>query len=149
MVAGDGKARRTWLCALVVLLFAPLATAQPAGAVRLSTEAILQSFSNVCDNAEVQDTAGTRASNAWYADGRLVNRWSNGETSGTVIGRWTAEDGLRCVVILTGLPGAEGTQRCAPVYHAGTDFFSINPDGSVHGIHRLMPMDAPGSHCAD
>ncbi|PLW69704.1 hypothetical protein [Pseudohalioglobus lutimaris] len=136
-------------CVLVFLLLAPLAAAQPENAVRLSTAAIKQRFADVCDKAEVQDAAGTRASNAWYADGSLVNRWSNGERSGTVTGQWYAEDGMRCVVILSGLPGAEGKKRCGPVYRVGADYFSINPDGSVHGIHRLTPMDEQGSNCAD
>jgi len=149
MGEGAGKTQSTVLCPLVLLLFSPLASAQPEGAVRLSTKAIEQNFSNVCDRAEVQDAAGTLASNAWYADGRLVNQWSNGEASGTVTGHWSAEDGLRCVVILSGLTGAEGKKRCSPVYRAGGDFFSINPDGSVHGIHRLTPMDEQGSGCAD
>jgi len=139
--------RSTLSCMLACMLLAANALAQPENAVRLSTEAIKQSFANVCDNAEVQDAAGTTASNAWYADGRLVNRWSNGERSGTVTGQWSAKAGLRCVVILTGLPAAEGNRRCSPVYRAGSDYFSINPDGSVHGIHRLTPMDAPGANC--
>jgi hypothetical protein len=150
MLAVKTKAR-TWSSktsgTLLCLLLATTVVAQPENAVRLSTEAIKQSFANVCDNAEVQDAAGTTASNAWYADGRLVNRWTNGERSGTVTGQWSVEDGLRCVVILSGLPGAEGNKRCGPVYRAGSDYFSINPDGSVHGIHLLTPMDAPGANC--
>ena len=139
----------TIACALTCMLLAANALAQPENAMRLSTEAILHNFADVCDNAEVQDAAGTTASNAWHADGRLVNRWSNGERSGTVIGQWSAEDDLRCVVILSGLPDTEGGRRCGPIYRAGNDYFSLNADGSVHGIHRLTPMNAPGANCLE
>lgn len=123
------------------------ATAQPDAAVRLDTDAISRHFSDVCDRAEVQDTDGTVAINHWHADGRLVNQWRNGDTTGRVTGRWYARDNQRCVVILSGLPGADQTPRCGPVFQLGPDFFSLNSDGSIHGIHRLKPMQSGEQPC--
>ena len=92
------------------------------------------------DRASVQDSAGTTAVNAWYSDGSFVNRWQNGEHSGEVRGRWWARDDKRCIVITAGLPEREGVESCSPLYREGERYFSVNPDGSVHGIHQLSPL---------
>lgn len=118
-----------------------IADAELRKAVRLSTAEILQTFANVRDQAEVQDADHTRAVNQWYADGRFVNHWRSPHGSGKVTGRWRAQNGKRCVTILSGLPERIGRETCSPVYRLGQIYLSINPDGSVHGKHSLSPLD--------
>ncbi len=136
-----------------VLLFSPTFSsyAQPAitntrlaGAEQLSTEQIQQAFSDVRDDALVQDAAGTTAVNIWYADGSFVNNWSNAEASGRVTGRWRALHDQRCIVIESGLPEREGKEFCGAIYKQGEVYLSVNTDGSVHGRHRTTPLQ--GSH---
>ncbi len=112
-----------------------------AKAVALSTDEIRTAFSNVRDDAEVQDSSGTRATNYWYADGTFTNAWRNASGSGEVAGRWWAEDGKRCVVITSGLPDREGVEQCSPVYRHSNTYLSIESDGSIHGVHRLSPIE--------
>lgn len=107
---------------------------------QLSGEEILRDFADVQDDARVQDAAGTTAVNHWYADGRFVNRWSNGKDSGEVTGTWRVEKDQRCVTIATGLPEREGQESCGPVFQRGSEYLSFNPDGSIHGIHSLSPL---------
>ena len=117
--------------------------ALPQDARQLSTVEIREVFTDVRDAAEVRDSAGTRAVNYWYADGRFVNRWSNNGRSGEVTGQWRAYNNRRCVLILSGLPDRIGRETCAPVYQHGSTYLSINPDGSIHGVHTLSPIGAP------
>lgn len=146
---------RPWIgFVLLVCLLGPVSpvsvsaeTSQPdaAGerdnpALQLSGEQIVRDFADVRDDAKVQDAAGTTAVNHWYADGRFVNRWSNGKDSGEVTGTWRVENNQRCVTIATGLPEREGQESCGPVFQRGSDYLSFNPDGSIHGIHRLSPL---------
>ncbi len=112
-----------------------------AKAVALSTDEIRTAFSNVRDDAEVQDSSDTRATNYWYADGTFTNAWRNACGSGEVTGRWWAEDGKRCVVITGGLPDREGVEQCSPVYRHSNTYLSIESDGSIHGVHRLSPIE--------
>jgi len=125
---------------LLVALLPCIVIAQPEGARRLSTEEIRQAFANVHDTARVQNSSGTTAVNQWFADGRLINNWSNSSASGTVTARWYVENGMRCVLIQSGIPAEIGKKKCGPVYQRGMDYFSVNADGSIHGIHRLSPM---------
>ena len=127
------------LCALC-LLPASLTADDLRGAVPLTTEEIRSVFRNVRDDARVQDEAGTRAVNHWYADGRFTNSWSNDNASGSVQGRWRASDGKRCIVITVGLPDRIGRESCSTVLRRGDEYLSLNPDGSIHGIHRLSPI---------
>ncbi len=117
----------------------------PPGATRLSTEEIQRLFSGVRDDAQVQDRFRTTAVNEWHSDGSFVNRWSNAERSGEVRGRWWAESDRRCIVITAGLPEREGIESCGPLYREQDIFYSVNQDGSVHGVHRLSPLQAESS----
>ncbi|MFK7976407.1 MAG: hypothetical protein AB8C02_09745 [Halioglobus sp.] len=121
-------------------------TVEPTGAVQLTGSEIVHAFSNVRDDAEVQDTAATRAVNYWHADGRFFNRWHNGEASGEVSGTWRVENNLRCITILTGLSERLGQESCRPVFRRGTQYLSFNGDGSIHGIHTLSPLSAEHTH---
>ncbi len=125
----------------IPLSFAAADNAELNGATRLSTQEIKSVFANVIDQAEVQDAAATTAVNHWYADGRFVNQWSAPHRSGKVTGRWRALNAQRCIVIESGLPDRIGKEACAPVYRRGQTYFSLNPDGSVHGKHTLTPFD--------
>lgn len=107
---------------------------------QLTGEEIKRAFSNVRDDAQVQDAAGTSAVNYWHADGRFINRWSNAAARGEVIGRWRVVGDKRCINIQSGLPEREGKEFCSPIYRAGTDYVTINADGSIHGVHTLSPM---------
>lgn len=108
--------------------------------MQLSGEEILQAFNDVRDDAKVQDAAGTRAVNYWYADGRFVSRWNNAVDSGEVAGTWRVENDLRCITISSGLAQRIGQESCGPVFRRGNTYLSFNPDGSVHGIHTLSPL---------
>ncbi len=111
---------------------------------RLAGDAITAAFADTVDTALVQDNAGTRALNYWFADGRLVNEWANAHGAGRVTGQWRVRGGQRCVVIESGLPEellkGQATERCSPVYRQGEYYLSVNADGSVHGIHSPRPM---------
>jgi hypothetical protein len=117
----------------------------PQQARRLSTIEIRETFSGVRDDAIVQDSAGTRAVNYWYADGRFTNQWSNRGGSGKVTGQWWADKDQRCILIQSGLPDRIGKQACAPVYRHGSEYLSLNPDGSIHGRHTLSPILSPAA----
>lgn len=130
-----------YMAVLGVALAVTTTSAQPEGAIRLSGEEIRQAFANVRDEAAVQDAAGTTALNYWYADGRFTNEWSSPTDSGSVQGSWRVLDGKRCVLISAGLTDRIGRESCAHVYRLGDEYFSINADGSIHGIHRLSPID--------
>lgn len=110
--------------------------------VQLSREEILQAFSDVRDDAEVQDDDGSIAVNYWYADGKFISAWSNAAASGEVIGKWRVKDNLRCITITKGLAKREGVESCNPVFRRGDKFLSFNSDGSVHGIHTLTPLSS-------
>ena len=114
-------------------------TALPEHATRLVTSEIRAAFANVRDDARVQDAAGTRAVNVWHADGHFVNNWHNAGGSGEVRGRWRAHDNMRCITIESGLEDRIGVESCKPMYRLGEDYYSVNPDGTVHGVHRLSP----------
>lgn len=116
------------------------AASMPDEAVALTTEEILKHFSGVRDAAEVQDQAGTLAVNDWYKNGTFVVRWSNHSKSGEVTGKWWAENDKRCIEIDMGLPERKGVTSCSPVYRRGDLFLSMEPDGRIHGIHRLTPL---------
>ncbi len=131
--------------AYLMAISAPLTLANgklplPAGAVPLSTDEIQCLFSNVRDDAQVQDSAGTTAVNYWYADGGFTNQWRNGQRSGEVTGRWRADKDRRCIIILEGLPERAGVETCSPLYREENRIYSVNADGSVHGIHTLSPL---------
>ena len=89
------------IASLLAASLSCLASAQPEGSIRLTTQEIKQAFANVRDTAQVQDSAGTSATNLWFEDGRFINQWSNSNASGTVTGRWYAENEQRCVIIQT------------------------------------------------
>lgn len=108
--------------------------------IQLSGEEILQAFSDVRDDAEVQDAAGTRAVNHWHADGRFISRWSNGVDSGEVTGMWRVENDLRCITVSAGLPQRVGQEICGAVFRRGGKYVSFDSDGSIHGIHTLSPL---------
>ncbi len=112
----------------------------PQDTVQLSTQQIREAFADVRDDAKVQDTAGTVAVNYWYANGAFTNQWSNSSGSGEVTGQWRAENNQRCILFESGLPTRIGEEVCAPVYRRGASYLSLNPDGSIHGIHTLSPI---------
>ena len=116
------------------------ADAENSRSNRLTTEEIQRVFSGARDGAIVRDAADTRAVNFWCNNGVLTTRWSNGDRSGGVVGRWRAVNGQRCVTIVSGLRASEGTERCSPIVRSGEAYLSFNPDGSIHGVHSLFAM---------
>lgn len=136
---------RTTIIGVVVTTLIPgLLIAGPppsTDAVGLSTEEIRTVFADVRDDAELQDGSGTLAVNYWYADGTFSNRWTNKSGSGEVAGTWWAEADKRCVLIASGLPSLEGSVRCSPIYRRGETYLSVEPDGSIHGVHRLSVIE--------
>ncbi len=109
-------------------------------AVRLSGSDILLTFKNVRDDAEVQNVAGTRAVNYWYANGRFISRWRNVNDAGEVGGVWRVIDDQRCTTIIIETPKYSGKEQCGKIFRQGEKYLSLNPDGSIHGVHSLTPL---------
>lgn len=112
---------------------------------KLTTSQIIDTFSNVIDRGEVQDQRGISAETHWYADGRFVSRWWQRSESDadpvpqSVAGRWRAENDLRCVALA---PVTDNAWSCAAVWRLEDGrYLSMNPDGSVHGLHVLAGFD--------
>ena len=114
-----------------------------ARAVQLSTSEILMRFSDTLDRGAVQNGKGISAETRWLASGRFETRWwrqaAGAPKINVVSGSWKAEGNERCV-LFNGAP--QGEWQCNPVYQR-TDgsFVSLNDDGSVHGIHYLLPLE--------
>jgi hypothetical protein len=114
---------------------------EASGLIQLTGEEIRQVFSNVKDIAQVQDLSKTRATNMWLDDGRFTSTWRNENADGIVTGTWYVQDSQRCVSIQTGLPKAARETKCGPIYRQDDRYFSVNSDGSIHGIHQILPLD--------
>ena len=119
-------------------------TSGPMGKTRLTTTQITNLFSDVIDRGEVQNQRGISAETHWHTDGTFVSQWSR-EASGDggpikrqVRGRWRVESNLRCVTFST---GNQPDWSCAEVWLLDDGrVLSLNPDGSIHGLHRLSPL---------
>ena len=112
---------------------------------KLTTAQITDTFSNVIDRGEVQDQRGISAETHWYADGRFVSRWWQPSESDfdpepqSVAGHWRAENDLRCVSFA---PVTDNSWSCAAVWRLQDGrFLSMNPDGSIHGLHMLTNFE--------
>jgi hypothetical protein len=127
---------------IVLLVLSSRAYGEITDSTRLTTGEIRQVFSDVRDDARVQDAANTSAVNFWCSSGAFTSAWSNGEHSGKVAGRWRAVNDQRCVVIESGLEEVGDTERCGPILRHGPHYLSVNPDRSIHGVHALSTMTA-------
>ncbi len=127
------------ICRATIVL-AALSACTSNSSNELETQAIQETFSNVKDVAQIQDTKGSTATNYWYADGTFTNEWRNANDSGTVSGTWYAKDNQRCVVIVEGMESIKGQTRCGPIILEGNVFKSFNADGSVHAVHTLTKI---------
>ncbi len=107
---------------------------------QLSGEEIKLAFNNVRDQAEVQDALVTTAENQWHADGRFISIWNNQQQSGKVTGRWFVQQDTRCVIIETGLPSMTNQTKCGPIFERNEKYYTVNEDGSIHGIHTLSEL---------
>lgn len=112
---------------------------------KLTTAQITDTFSNVIDRGEVQDQRDISAETHWYADGRFVSRWWQPSESDpdpepqSVAGHWRAENDLRCVAFV---PLTDNAWSCAAVWRLEDGrYLSMNPDGSIHGLHALTGFD--------
>ena len=110
------------------------------GLTPLTGEEISKTFSNVIDHAQVQDKAKTHATNLWLDNGKFTSKWSNHQSNGIVTGKWYVEADQRCVIMETGLPDLTDRATCGSIYRQGDSYFSVNTDGSIHGIHQLSPL---------
>ena len=119
-------------------------TSGPMGKTQLTTAQITDLFSDVIDRGEVQNQRGISAETHWHADGTFVSQWTR-EANGDgdpikrqVRGRWRVESNLRCVTFST---GNQPDWSCAEVWLFDDGrVLSLNPDGSIHGLHRLSPL---------
>ena len=114
-----------------------------AKAVRLSTSEILEAFSDTLDRGAVQSSSGISAETRWLSSGRFETRWWQGigeaPKINVVSGRWKAENNERCV-LFNGT--SDGEWQCTPVFRrADGAIISLNEDGSVHGVHHLLPLE--------
>ena len=119
-------------------------TSGPVGKTQLTTAQITDLFSDVIDRGEVQNQRGISAETHWHADGTFVSQWTreaNGDDDPIkrhVRGRWRVESNLRCVTFST---GNQPDWSCAEVWLLDDGrVLSLNPDGSIHGLHRLSPL---------
>ena len=119
-------------------------TSGPMGKTQLTTAQITDLFSDVIDRGEVQNQRGISAETHWHADGTFVSQWTreaNGDDDPIkrhVRGRWRVESNLRCVTFST---GNQPDWSCAEVWLLDDGrVLSLNPDGSIHGLHRLSPL---------
>ena len=119
-------------------------TSGPVGKTQLTTAQITDLFSDVIDRGEVQNQRGISAETHWHADGTFVSQWTreaNGDDDPIkrqVRGRWRVESNLRCVTFST---GNQPDWSCAEVWLLDDGrVLSLNPDGSIHGLHRLSSL---------
>ena len=119
-------------------------TSGPMGKTQLTTAEIADLFSDVIDRGEVQNQRGISAETHWHADGTFISHWwreARGGDNGIrrqVRGRWRVESNLRCVTFST---GNQSDWSCAEVWLLDDGrVLSLNPDGSMHGLHRLSPL---------
>lgn len=118
----------------------------PAVGSLLSTDEILETFSNTLDRGAVQGGNGISAETRWYAGGRFETRWwregdldDSPDKVNLVTGRWTAKNNQRCVVF-DHTP--DNAWQCAAVFQSDDGrLVSLSPDGSVHGIHQIAPLE--------
>ena len=114
-----------------------------AEAVQLSTSEIIETFSNTLDRGAVKSKSGIFAETRWLSSGGFETRWWQGTSEApkinVVSGRWKAENNERCV-LFQGI--SDGEWQCTPVFRR-TDgaIISLNGDGSVHGIHQILPLE--------
>ena len=114
-----------------------------ADAVQLTTSEILEAFSDTLDRGAVQSSSGISAETRWLSSGGFETRWwrETGEAPkiNVVSGRWKAENNERCVLFQS---TTDGEWQCTPVFRR-TDgaIVSLNGDGSVHGIHHILPLE--------
>ena len=114
-----------------------------ADAVQLSTSEILKTFSDKIDRGVVQSKRGIFAETRWLSSSGFETRWwqetAEAPKIHVVSGRWKAENNERCV-LLQG--NSEGEWQCTPVFkRADGAIISLNEDGSVHGIHQILPLE--------
>jgi hypothetical protein len=128
------------------------------GKTRLTSTEIRRLFSDVIDRGEVQNQRGISAETHWHADGTFVSWWwtqastvtdasdasdasdvrDKGAVKREVTGRWRTERDLRCVTFDL---GTQPDWSCAEVWLLDDGrILSLNPDGSIHGLHRLSPL---------
>ena len=114
-----------------------------ADAVQLRTSEILETFSDRLDRGTVQSKSGISAETRWLSSGRFETRWWQGTGEApkinVVSGRWKAENNERCV-LFNGT--SDGEWQCTPVFRrADGAIISLNEDGSVHGVHQILPLE--------
>jgi predicted amidohydrolase YtcJ len=109
----------------------------------MSGAAIEHAFADVVDSAEVRDIEDGEAKNHWFADGRFTSEWSGAGSRGRVAGTWHIEGDQRCVTIGSGIADAEDHETCSPIYKCGDTMVSVNPDGTIHGVHHVDKLQAP------
>ena len=112
----------------------------PDGYKQLTGAEIKNAFDNVTDQALVQDSLNTTAENQWYSDGRFISNWTNRKQSGKVTGQWFVRNNIRCVLIKSGLPNMTNQTKCGPIYQHQNKYYTVNQDGSIHGIHTLTKL---------
>jgi hypothetical protein len=112
----------------------------------LSTSEILETFSNALDRGEVQNGKGISAETLWLSSGHFETRWwretAEAPKINVVSGRWKVENNQRCVLFAG---ASQGEWQCTPVFQrADGAIISLNGDGSLHGIHKIIPLDLSG-----
>ena len=98
---------------------------------RLTSDEIRLVFSGLLEQSQIADARGTSATNVWRPDGTFVSRWRNDLASSEIHGTWHAKDNQRCVS-----SGSLDQDSCYTIFEFEEQYFSINPDGSVHGAHK-------------
>ena len=97
----------------------------------MTSDEIRLVFSGLLEQSQIADAKGTSATNLWRPDGSFVSRWWNDLASSEIHGTWHAKDNQRCVS-----SGSLDQDSCYTIFEFEEQYFSINPDGSVHGAHK-------------
>lgn len=108
-----------------------------AGGVQLMAADIAEVFAGVKESYTAKDVPGLTAETEWAADGRFQASYVIGDNKGTTEGRWFIEGDSRCMKHDAPLPDGSDSE-CQTLYKTGDSYTSLNPDGSIHGVHKIV-----------
>ena len=133
---------------LLLALVAPLGCTPPPSSLPpsctpLTGEEIEAAFSDVVDQAVIEDRDGGSARNLWCRNGAFSSSFRTPTGSDELTGRWWVDGDRRCVSSEAAFPDDGTSVRCVPVVRCGDRLASLNRQGDIHGWHHLAPATCP------
>lgn len=112
------------------------------GTERLATDQIAAAFQNVKEDYVGKDSPDVTATAVWGTDSSFAASWQSSNDSGEVSGTWYVENNMRCIQF-DEAPGSYPNPECLSLYtsSAPNTYTSVWPDGRVHGVHTLSPLN--------